>query len=218
MKWSEKAWQESAGIYEAITVMPFIRELAAGTLDPGKFTFYIRQDSHYLEHFGRTLSLVAARAHDIGHALDFMRFAEGAIVVENALHESYFREFGVQEKGAISPTCHHYIHFMKSTAALSQAETAMAAVLPCFWIYKRVGDYILEHQSPDSNPYQNWIDTYAGEAFGLLVEKAIAICDEAASKCTPEQQESMTEAFVTASRLEWAFWDSAWRLESWHPK
>lgn len=215
MKWSDHAWNEANGIYNRILTMPFIQQLAAGTLPIAQFKFYMEQDSNYLEYFGRTLSLIAARVHDIKQVLDFIRFAEGAIVVENELHESYFKEFNVSGQAPLSPTCHHYIHFMQSTAALAQVETAMAAVLPCFWIYKKVGDFILESQTGAANPYQNWINTYAGDEFGLLVDKAIAICDDAAAQCTPAQQEKMTAAFLTASRLEWAFWDSASKLEKW---
>ncbi|WP_442590911.1 thiaminase II [Pedobacter sp. AW31-3R] len=215
MNWSDNTWEKATPIYNDIIKMPFVTHLASGTLDIEKFKFYMQQDSNYLEYFGRTLSLIAARVHDINHVLDFIRFAEGAIVVENALHESYFIEYEVKGKTSLSPTCHHYVHFMQSTAALAQVETAMAAVLPCFWIYKKVGDFILETQDPHHHPYQNWIDTYAGEEFGLLVEKAIALCDKVALECTPQQQERMTEAFITASRLEFAFWDSAWKLEKW---
>jgi len=215
MKWSDHTWNMTSEIYNRILTMPFITQLAAGTLDIEKFKFYMEQDANYLEYFGRTLSLVAARVHDIAHVLQFIRFAEGAIVVENELHESYFEEFGIEKKAPLSPTCHHYIHFMQSTAALAQVETAMAAVLPCFWIYKKVGDFILESQDTIHNPYQNWINTYAGDEFGLLVQKAIDICDKAAEQCTLAQQEKMTEAFITASRLEWAFWNSAWEQEKW---
>jgi len=215
MKWSDHTWNKTSEIYNRILNMPFITQLSAGTLDIEKFKFYMEQDANYLEYFGRTLSLIAARVHDIGDVLHFIRFAEGAIVVENELHESYFEEFGIEEKSPLSPTCHHYIHFMQSTAAHAQVETAMAAVLPCFWIYKKVGDFILESQDKINNPYQNWINTYAGDEFGLLVQKAIDICDKAAEQCTLAQQEKMTEAFITASRLEWAFWNSAWEQEKW---
>jgi thiaminase/transcriptional activator TenA len=215
MKWSDKAWNNAEEVYNNIIKMPFITGLTAGTLELEKFKFYIGQDANYLEHFGRTLSIIASRVHQIEHVLDFIHFAEGAIVVEKALHESYFTTFGISGKPAVSPACHHYIHFLQSTAALAQVETGMAAVLPCFWIYKKVGDFILENQHPGPNNYQSWIDTYAGEEFGLLVEKAIRICDQAADLCTPEQQERMTTAFLTASRLEYIFWDSAWNLEQW---
>lgn len=215
MKWSDKAWHAIEDIYRNIIEMPFITELKEGSLPLENFQFYIQQDSRYLDHFGRAMSLIGARANNLQDALAFIRFAEGAIVVENALHGSYFEMFGITGAGEIEPACHHYIHFLKSTAALDAAEVAMAAVLPCFWIYKKVGDHIYSHQTTAENPYRKWIDTYAGEEFGELVNRAIAICDNAAASCTDAQQQAMINAFVTASRLEFDFWDAAYKLRKW---
>jgi thiaminase/transcriptional activator TenA len=215
MKWSNTVWQQATPIYNAITAMPFITELAGGTLDPEKFKYYMQQDAHYLEYFARTLALIAAKVPDVNAMLDFIRFAEGAIVVERALHDGYFKQYEVGERTAMSPTCHHYVHFMQSTAYGADVAVAMAAVLPCFWIYKKVGDHILKHQSQNSNPYADWIATYAGEEFGIIVDKAIALCDDSAYRATAAQQEAMTTAFITASKLEFAFWDSAYKLEKW---
>lgn len=215
MSWSKIAWQASSSIYEQITSMPFIRELLMGTLAEEKFSFYIAQDSLYLANFGKALSLIAARVHRTDHALEFMRFAEGAIVVEQALHAGYFQKLGIPASVPISPACQHYTRYILSQTALEQVEIAMAAVLPCFWIYKEVGDYIYTQPMQENNPYQEWINTYAGEEFEAIVLRAIRICDEVAESCTHPQRLAMTEAFVTASRLEWMFWDSAWRLEKW---
>ena len=216
MTWSEDAWDKIEPIYQRIIEMPFITELMDGSLDKEKFQFYIAQDSTYLEHFGRALSLIAARADKIQDSLAFIRFAENAVIVENALHESYFKDFEVTDKGTAEPSCHHYIHFIKSTAALDAAEVGMASVLPCFWIYKAVGDYILKQQTGQNNPYQKWIDTYGGEEFADAVSKAIQICDKAAEETTEKVRTKMTEAFITASRLEYDFWDSAYKLRKWH--
>lgn len=215
MTWSEYAWAEIRPIYQSIVEMPFITELMDGTLALNKFQFYITQDAGYLEHFGRALALIGARAHNIQDTLAFIRFAENAIMVENALHESYFNEFGITNIGRLEPTCHHYTHFLKSTAALEAVEIGMAAVLPCFWIYKAVGDHIYNNQQAADNRYQNWINTYAGEAFAVAVREAIAICDRAASTAPPAIQQAMTEAFVTASRLEFEFWSSAYLIRKW---
>ncbi len=215
MKWSETAWQEALPIYNQITTMPFITELAGGTLDIEKFKYYMQQDAHYLEYFARTLAVIAAKLNDVNAMLDFVRFAEGAIVVERALHDGYFKKYDVAGRMPLSPTCHHYVHFMQSTAYANDVATAMAAVLPCFWIYKKVGDHILETQTQDNNAYTDWIATYAGKEFSLVVEKAITLCDAAAANATPAQQQAMTAAFITACRLEYAFWDSAYRLEKW---
>jgi len=215
MKWSENAWEQASPIYDKIIQMPFITELMNGILDADKFKYYIEQDACYLEYFAKALSIIAAKAQDVNIMLDFIRFAEGAILVERSLHDSYFKQYEVNEQIIISPTCHHYVNFLQSTVYVSQSSIGIAAVLPCFLIYKRVGDYILANQTKGENSYQNWIDTYAGDEFGLLVEKAITICDAAASGCTIKQQEEMTQVFLTACRLEYKFWDSAYSLEHW---
>jgi thiaminase/transcriptional activator TenA len=215
MNWNENAWQRALPIIEGIKALPFITELINGTLDKEKFKFYIGQDSIYLDHFGRALALIAGRAGQLNHVLDFIRFAEGAIVVENALHADYFRAFEITTQPEISPGCHHYTNFLLKEAALSQVEVAMAAVLPCFWIYKYIGDFIFSQQTMSDNPYQTWIATYAGEDFGVVVEKAITICEQAANTCTEAQKEKMTEAFICACEMEWIFWDDAYRRKRW---
>ncbi|AWM14348.1 thiaminase II [Flavobacterium sp. NRK F10] len=215
MKWSEKTWLSIDGIYESILKMPFIEELSDGSLPMHKFQFYMLQDSLYLEHFGRALALIGAKAYHINDTLAYIRFAENAIVVENALHESYFKDFRVSDKGIIQPACHHYTHFLKSTAAFETVEVAMAATLPCFWIYKNVGEYIHARYQSSNNPFEKWIATYGGEDFTEAVNKAVAICDRAAQNTTPAIRQKMTEAFITASRMEYQFWDAAYKMKRW---
>ncbi|GGH60288.1 thiaminase/transcriptional activator TenA [Filimonas zeae] len=215
MQWSKQAWEAIAPIYQRILELPFNQELMQGTLLKERFAFYIGQDAVYLDAFSKVLSLIAARAQQTQQSLDFIRFAEGAIVVEQALHAGFFQQLQLADKPVASPSCLLYTQYLYSTAALQQVEVAMAAVLPCFWIYKAVGDYIYAHQVKEGNPYQEWINTYAGEAFGITVQKAIAICDTVAASCTPAQQQQMTNAFVMASRMEWMFWNSAWQMEQW---
>lgn len=215
MNWSEQAWSNIETCYQSILDMPFIQELSDGSLPQEKFRFYMAQDSLYLEHFGRTLSLIAAKITDLQDVLAFMRFAENAIVVENALHESYFKDFRVSDKGILQPACHHYIHFLRSTAALDSVEVAAAAVLPCFWIYREVGNYIYQTQNTVDNPYEKWIATYAGEEFSQAVDQAIAICNTIAENSTEATRERMTEAFIMASQLEFHFWEAAYELKMW---
>jgi len=215
MKWSEYTWSQIEGHYNTILAMPFITELASGSLKIETFRFYMAQDSIYLEHFGRALALVGAKATDIKDVLSFLRFAEGAIVVENALHETYFKDFGLTDRGMMQPACHHYVHFLKSTAAFEAVEIGMAALLPCFWIYKKVGDHIYQNQNLQNNPYHQWIETYGGEEFGISVQKAIDICDAVAEQTTAEIRDRMTKAFTTSTLLEFDFWQGAYIGRSW---
>src|SRR5262245_716762 len=95
---SRRAWDRNAPIYEVIRTMPFNAELAAGTLSEAKFKHYITQDAHYLIGFGRALTLAAARAPDPERIVQFAKSAEGAIVVERALHGSFFAQYAITQQ------------------------------------------------------------------------------------------------------------------------
>jgi thiaminase (transcriptional activator TenA) len=218
MSFSQDAWQRIAPLYEEILALPFNQELAAGTLARERFTFYILQDALYLTQFGRALAVTAARAPDEDALIQFAGSAQAAVVVERELHAGFFKTFGITPEQAAatepSPTCAHYTHYLLALAHNAPYEVAVAALLPCFWIYWKVGRHLLEVARPDS-PYQAWIDTYADEAFADGVRKVIAISDRVAAGATPAVREAMYKAFCRASQLEWMFWDSAWRREAW---
>jgi len=215
---SRAAWEENARVYEVIRTMPFNAELAAGSLSEARFKHYITQDAHYLIGFGRALTLAAAKAPDPDRVVQFAKSAEGAIVVERALHGSFFRQYGITAEvfaqTPLSPACHHYVSFLIATAYAEPYEVLLGALLPCFWIYAEVGRDIHARAAP-ANPYQAWIDTYAGEEFHAAVRAVIAATDEAAAGGSPQMRAKMHAAFARATQLEWIFWDSAYRLERW---
>lgn len=216
MTWTANSWERIAPLYEKITSHPFNQELMDGSLSLDRFTYYIGQDAHYLMEFGRALALIAGRMENPDYMLAFSRFATGAIVVERALHSGYFKSFGVEATPDPSPTTNLYTQFLLTKASLSSVEEAVAAVLPCFWIYKKVGDFIYSNQiSGRENPYQEWINTYAGEEFAESVKEALAICDALAEQASPNLREKMYQAFEMATKLEWMFWDGAYRKDSW---
>jgi thiaminase/transcriptional activator TenA len=215
MKWSEQAWKEAEPIYARILELDFIHELIAGTLSREKFLFYLRQDALYLVGFGKALAGIAAKLDNVEHSQAFLSFAGDCMAVERALHESYLGREKLPEQIEPSPTCLLYTSYILKQVHDAPLEVAMAAVLPCFWVYKEVGDYILAKQNKNDNPYQAWIDTYGGDEFAAAVQKAIDICDEVAVSRTEAQRQAMIKAYVLCTKMEWMFWDSAWKLEAW---
>jgi len=215
MRFSEEAWERTASLREAIQQLPFNTELAAGTLAPRRFRFYILQDALYLAQYSRVLSLAAAKAPDTAISQIFGHSALGALAVEERLHEHYLREFGVDPAlvaaAEPSPDCLAYTSFLLATAHQEPWEVLVAALLPCFWIYWDVASAITSGAAP-SNPYQTWIDTYADEAFGEAVQRVIAIADEAA---TPMHRVRMLAAFRRSAQYEWLFWDGAYQERGW---
>lgn len=215
MKWSQQAWEVSKPIFDKILKLAFVEELMSGILPKEKFMFYIQQDALYLADYGRVLAAIGARLKKADHTEAFIHFAGDSVNVEKALHESFLKD-STLGKPEPSPSCLLYTSYLYKQLADCPVEVALAAVLPCFWIYKEVGDYILQHQAKGGNQYQDWIDTYGGEDFDKSVKLAISICDEIAETCTEEQRQAMTQAYVMCSRFEWMFWDSAYRMEKWN--
>jgi thiaminase/transcriptional activator TenA len=215
---SREAWNRNAQRYETIRTMPFNAELAAGSLSEARFKHYIVQDAHYLVGFGRALTLAAAKAPDPDRLIQFAKAAEGAIVVERALHGSFFQRYGITPQAfngtPLTPACHHYVSYLLAVAYAEPYEVVLGALLPCFWIYAEVGRDI-HARAARNNPYQAWIDTYAGEEFHAAVRATIDATDEVARGAAPGLRERMHDAFARATQLEWIFWDSAYRQAAW---
>lgn len=214
MKFTDQLWRKIEPIYDAILKLPFITELTEGTLPKDKFLFYMKQDTLYLSDYSKALSLAGIRADRNEHTRQFLDFATNAIDVERKLHGKFYEQFDAGMEVRKSPSCFSYTNFLLSTATMEDNAVTFAALLPCFWIYREVGLHIYENSAPD-NPYEEWIDTYAGEKFNEGVEKAIAITDEVAAEEPEKRRLEMVHAFVRSSQLEWKFWDSAYRLEEW---
>ncbi len=213
-KYTTQFWKDSSRIYEQILELPFNRELMKGTLDRDKFVYYMKQDALYLADFGRALAVAGTRSGDTESMKQLIGFAEGAVVVERALHEHYLSEFNAELDIPKSPTCEAYTGFLIRATVLEPYPVALAALLPCFWVYREVGHHIHKNATRP-NVYQQWIDTYAGEEFGESVEQAIDLTEQAARDATEAVRQQMLEAYLESTRLEWMFWDAAWRMEDW---
>lgn len=215
-----QAWQHTERLRQAIVDLPFNVELAAGSLAPQRFQFYLAQDARYLVAFARALAVAAARADSGADVAFFAGAAREAVVVERALHESYFGRYGLTEAdlGAVetSPTCLAYTSFLLATAQAGSYPELVAALLPCFWLYEHVGTEIVAGLDPAAeHPYRAWIDTYADPEYAESVATCRAITDAAAARADERTRAAMLAAFTRAAEYEWLFWDSAYRQETW---
>lgn len=208
-RWSDEAWHAGEAAYKEILRLPFVTELAAGTLSRERFLRYIAQDSLYIAQYCRVLSHIAARANDSETRRAFLDFAADGVAVEQALHSIYLPDASSRRDAEMSPACLFYTSLLKSTA-YEPVEVEAASVLPCFWIYQRVGHWIIEHQAATDNPYSDWIATYSDPAFDASTQRAIEICDCLAAGASPEVRARMTEIYAACSRQEWLFWHSAY--------
>ncbi|MBT5934808.1 thiaminase II [Sulfurimonas sp.] len=212
--WYEKTRAKTEKIFQEITTHNFVTELMQATLDKDTFGFYVNQDSLYLSEYKKALVAVGSKCHKPEDTQFFYESATGIIQVEDALHEEFLEK--KYTNPVPSPTCELYNSYLARIVNSESVEVGVAAVLPCFTIYKEVGDFILKNQkNKDSNPYQAWIATYASDEFALAVQQAIDIVDTYAQTASPQSLAKMEEVFIKTSKLEWMFWDSAYKQEAW---
>lgn len=202
-------WKDTMPIYQKILDLPFIKELSAGTLSAKRFAHYIQQDALYLVDYSKALALIAIKANTSEDIISFLKFAHSAIVCERELHDDYFDYYKINYCEKKNSACFAYTHYLISTAATRSLEESVAAVLPCFWVYRDVGIHI-HRQLKNGNPYEKWIQAYASEEFFLLVEEALFIAERMYSEASKSTQKGMRELALQSTLLEWEFWNTAY--------
>jgi len=212
--WYDEVRAKTESIFQEIVNHGFIKELSEGTLAKDVFGFYVNQDTLYLSEYTNALSQVAIKCHDIDDRQFYLESATGILEIEKALHKVFLEAQYKNETP--SPTCELYNSYLSRIINNHSVEIGLAAVLPCFTIYKEVGDYIVANQSnKQNNIYQEWIETYAGEDFSAAVAQAIEITNKYAQTASLKSLKLMEEVFIKTSKLEWMFWDSAYKQEEW---
>ena len=218
MTFTKELWDSIAPIYAAILRHPFIKGLTDGSLPRESFRFYAVQDALYLRDFARALSIAAARAPQDDWIIMFNEHAAGALKVERSLHESFFAEFGLSPEDVsaapLASTNLAYTSYLLAVAYGGAFHEAIAALLPCYWIYWEVGKELERAGSPDAL-YARWIGTYASEEFGGVVCAVLDATERTAARVGDAERETMRRHFVTTSRYEWMFWEMGYRRESW---
>lgn len=212
MSFTDDAWEAIAPLRAAIDELPLLNQLRDGTLDSAAFVEYLTQDALYLDSYARTLALAASQART-GEEISFWAYgAHNAIVVEKILH----RSFGVDPDARPSAVCLAYTSYLTSLASRGNYPVLVAGVLPCFWIYEDVGTRL--HASAGdltAHPYGSWITTYADPDFAESTRRAKELVDALAEQADAATVAKMHEAFATAARYEWMFWDAPMRAERW---
>lgn len=208
----------TAATWEAIYALPFLAKLAAGRLEESRFAFFIGQDIHYLDAFSGVLRRATALAEDEETRAFLASRAESVLRVEQALHGTFAPRLGLDVTAVRAeepaPVTLAYINHMRGVAAHGTLGEVIAAVLPCYWVYQRVGER-LAPTPPPHDLYATWVGAYASPEFGVAVERQIALLDALAADADAEERARMQRWFQRSLRYEWMFWDQADRELAW---
>ena len=208
---------KSARVLSKIYAHPFNQQLGAGTLPHHTFKFYLEQDALYLRQFAKALGILSTRFDDKRYARQFKLFSDQMVSAELSLHFKHLKKmetktfFSPQKSLPIKkiPTISDYTNHLLYTAKTAPIAEAVASCVPCFLIYKELGEQMKASCTP-SNPYYDWIASYSGERFSMSTQLIIQTTNEFMSKTTcPKMKERICDAFFQSAKFELMFFDAA---------
>ena len=211
---SQQLMNEAEPIWRKIFAHPFLQEIKDGTLPLEKFQYYLGQDYHYLEGFGRAVAMTLAKApnssilEELSHRV--------MTPIERPLHHQLVAEAGMSmddvQDAQRSPTNTAYVNHMLTTAAHHGLGATAASLLPCPWTYHLLRDELGASEHP---LYSQWTAFYVAGLLQNSVDAWRSFVDREAQSAGPRELEAMREAFLTSSRYEYMFWEMAYNMEQW---
>ena len=205
--WTDNVWLEAASIYHSIINSPFIIKLADGSLPIENFKTYIAQDELYLGNYGRQMFEFAELIADAEQKAMFVEFAKVGLEGEKQMHQLLIERFGITDTASPSPVTAAYNAHTQQAIDTKDKAIALAALLPCMWVYNEVGLHILKVAKLDVNPYKEWIEEYGNEKFTQGVKAVLQLADEYAEESDEHTRQQMTRVFLEATEFEYQFWN-----------
>lgn len=210
----------AAPVWEACHVHPFVRGIADGSLDRGRFCFYMLQDYVYLFEYARVFAIGVAKAKDPEVMRVYAGYVRQILDGEMDIHRGYMKRLGISpgeaERTVPSLDTLSYTSYMIRIAYDDGAAEVAAAILSCALSYEAIAERMAaEHPGAADHPfYGEWVQGYACPEYHAANRELIALTEKLAEGLNEEQVRHLIEVFVNCSRYELLFWDMAWEMKS----
>ncbi len=207
----------AAPLWNKVLTHPFVVEMGDGTLPPEKFRFYFIQDYVFVNDLAKVVSLAISKAPDFGAANKLSQFLQAIVTSEENLFQRAFHELGVQpdqyRESKAAPTTRAFGDFLVRLSHEGSFQEILAA------LYVTEGTYldwatrlIQQKRRPQNTVYQEWIDIHSPRALGDFV----SWLENHLNSSVPETLiPRIKDAFLTALRYEYLFWEMAYKGERW---
>jgi thiaminase (transcriptional activator TenA) len=214
----ERLKAAAAAEWRAYVEHPFTTAMADGSLAEPAFRHYLVQDYLFLVEFARAYALAVYKAPQLSD----MREAAGALSaildVEMNLHVKLCAGWGLSptdlERAAPAAETLAYTRYVLDTGMRGDLLALKVALAPCVIGYAEIALRLaaVAGAGAAANPYQVWIDEYAGAAYQEVAAKARADLERLAARyLTPVREAELVAIFKETTRLEADFWEMGWR-------
>lgn len=215
-RWTESLWDDIEPAFGALVRHPLVTGLVTGALERDAFELYVRQDVHYLAAFARALAACAARADDTRAVELLCSEATQAVALEKEVCDDILGDAGAAGAAAAEPgpTTLAYSSYVLAVAHARPFHEGLAAVLPCYWLFRDAGRAVAARESPDPL-YRRWLATYTDPQFVDATGALLALADRTGARVDDDARAAAARHARVAARYELMMCDAALARETW---
>ncbi|GGX64005.1 aminopyrimidine aminohydrolase [Tateyamaria omphalii] len=206
--------------WHAYTHHSFVEGLRTGALPRSAYLHYLIQDYVFLVHFSRAWSLGVVKAETQLEMKTCARTVDALVNHEMALHIGTCAAEGIDEATLFNASEEFenlaYTRYVTDAGLQGDFLDLMAALAPCCFGYGEIGTRLAASAASDT-PYNDWINTYAGEDYQSVMVEIGRMMDDAVARRLGDDPQNvprwsrLQHRFTTATRLEVGFWDMGMR-------
>lgn len=190
---------------------PFVQGIGAGDLPETAFRHFLIQDYLFLIQFSRAWALAAYKGETLKDIQTAAATLNAIADTEMALHVRYCRNWGIDE-AAMEQTPETsaniaYTRYVLETGLRGDLLDLHVALAPCIVGYGEIGRMLSQAEPVAGNPYQSWIDIYAGAEYQDVAQTAVTTLDDLwQRRGSDARRAAVQKIFDAATRLEINFW------------
>ncbi|SLN57915.1 multifunctional thiamine-phosphate pyrophosphorylase/synthase/phosphomethylpyrimidine kinase [Roseovarius gaetbuli] len=197
--------------WTAATSHAFTNDLVAGTLAQDKMLAYLRQDYLFIEGFVRLLASAIAQAPSLGDAIPAAQFLGLISGPENTYFLRAIPALGgtTEPPAPAHPVTQEFQALMAKAARSGRYEQMLAVLVVAEWSYLSWANPHADKAGDLPFWFGEWISLHSGAGFEAVVAYLRDQLDRAWQGLGPDEMRAVEETFITATRLERAFFDAA---------
>lgn len=208
----ERLKTHAASQWADYTRHPFVDQLGKGDLPIECFKHYLVQDYLFLIQFARAYALGVYKSPTLADMRHSLEGVKAILDVELELHIEICGRWGMErqeiENAPEDTPTMAYTRFVLDAGMSGDLLDLQAALAPCILGYAEIGKQLQQDGCDNSeNPYQRWVQEYAGEAYQDLAKGFEAWFESTSDLVlTDHRYPRVLSLFEKACRLESDFW------------
>lgn len=196
--------------WQFYTQHEFVRQLGEGTLPEAAFRKYLVQDYLFLIQFSRAYALSIYKSRSLKEMRQSLEGLKAILDVEMDLHVRICERWGISqselEATAEANETIAYTRFVLDAGNAGDLLDLFVSLAPCMIGYGEIG-LALKDKATNENPYAEWINEYASDAYQEIANSTIAYINQLGEELSSNARyPRLRTLFASAARLEANFW------------